>query len=278
MEKLLKFCLSGLFVFLWSCTSSSYSDLTVEERKELADEKWESNKPIQGSPASQTLLDEIIALDSLHCDAIREKSVPYLKRGMAYQWKPLFDKAIACDPNTWQPMRGYLYLYFYRDYKKAIIDFNASDVLTPNFVDAPQGHSVNYWRGIAYIGLNDYEKALDFFTKHIDIELKTLTEDWIEPSAFLYLGIAQYELGQLEMAEVNFNKMLLYNKGLSADANYYLAKVYKDKNEKQKALTYIKKAIANYEAGHFRSRHYVEEIRQVYMEQLIVLQEEIKRL
>ncbi|WP_456867449.1 tetratricopeptide repeat protein [Galbibacter sp. BG1] len=175
-------------------------------------------------------------------------------------------------------MRGYLYLYFYRDYKKAIIDFNASDVLTPNFVDAPQGHSVNYWRGIAYIGLNDYEKALDFFTKHIGIELKTLTEDWIEPSAFLYLGIAQYELGQLEMAEVNFNKMLLYNKGLSADANYYLATVYKDKNEKQKALTYIKKAIANYEAGHFRSRHYVEEIRQVYMEQLIALQEEIKRL
>ncbi|MEL4307770.1 tetratricopeptide repeat protein [Joostella sp. CR20] len=275
MERLLKFCLSGLFIISLSCTTSDFNNLSTEERKELAKEKWEANNTYQGSPASQTLFDEIIALDSLHCDAVREKSVPYLKRGMAFEWKPLFDNAVACNPKVWQPMRGYLYLYFYRDFKRAIKDFNASDILTPNFVDAPQGHSVNYWRGIAYIGLEDYANAIVFFEKHINTELETLTEDWIEPSAFLYLGIAQYELGNLQDAEVNFKKMLKYNREQSADANYYLALLNYKLGDKTTALKHVEKAIADYKSGIFRYRDYVEEIRQIYPQQLESLKAEL---
>ncbi|MDC1460459.1 hypothetical protein N8345_01135 [Flavobacteriaceae bacterium] len=84
-------------------------------------------------------LEEIIRLDPKHCDAIRELSVAYLKRGMPHEWKPTMDRAVECDAVRWQTWRGYNYLYFYRDYQNANADFNASDTLTPNHIDSPQG-------------------------------------------------------------------------------------------------------------------------------------------
>jgi len=46
-------------------------------------------------------LEEIIRLNPKHCDAIRELSVAYLKRGMPHQWKPILDRAVECDAVTW---------------------------------------------------------------------------------------------------------------------------------------------------------------------------------
>lgn len=92
--------------------------MTSEEKITLAEEMWleiEKNHGIQGSPEKMNFLEEIIRLNPKHCDAIRELSVAYLKRGMPHQWKPIFDRAVECDAVTWQPWRGYLYLYFYRD-------------------------------------------------------------------------------------------------------------------------------------------------------------------
>ena len=114
MEKLLKSFLSILL--LLSCSNPAI--LTSEEKITLAEEMWleiEKNHGIQGSPEKMNFLEEIIRLNPKHCDAIRELSVAYLKRGMSHEWKPIFDRAVECDAVTWQPWRGYLYLYFYRD-------------------------------------------------------------------------------------------------------------------------------------------------------------------
>ncbi len=61
------------------------------------------------------------------------------------------DQAVACDSSRWIGWRGYLYPYFYRDNKKAIADFDTTNHLTPDFIYAPQGHSVDYWGGHAYL-------------------------------------------------------------------------------------------------------------------------------
>jgi len=260
-----------LLIILLSCENNKYGYLTVEERKQLANNIWHEevakhgfNGSFQGTPKAETLLDQILELDPNSCDAIREKSVPYLKRGIPNLWKPLFDKAVECDPIVWQPWRGYLYLYFYRNYDKAIADFNASDILTPNFIDAPQGQSVNYWRGLAYLGKSDFGNSIRYLETHISIESKESGEEWVEPSSFLYLGIAQYELGEIDKAELNLKKMLDYSYGNSADANYYLAKINFIKNDFELARQFIQSATINYEEGYFRYRDYVEEIRQIY--------------
>lgn len=282
MEKLLRYFLRiSAVILLLSCAN----DLSIEERKALSKTLFEEEfvkhdhfGPIQGSPESMTLLDKIIKLDPDNCDALRELSVAYLKRGMPNYWKPRFDEAVACNPKIWQPHRGYLYLWFYRDYKKAIRDFNASDTLTPNFIDAPQGHSVDYWRGIAYLGLKEYTNSIFYFDKHIKKVSEDSGEDWVEPNTFLYLGIGYYENAEFEKAKLSILKSLQSFKDFSADAHYYLALLQLRDNNYELALGSIAKAIENYETGYYERRDYVEAIRQVYPEQLSALKSKIIEL
>lgn len=286
MEKLLRYFLRiSIVLLILSCAGDHYDDLSSDEKKALSktlfDEEFVKHDhlgPIQGSPQSMTLLDKIIELDPDNCDALRELSVAYLKRGMPNDWKPKFDKAVACNPKVWQPHRGYLYLWFYRDYKKAIRDFDASDTLTPNFIDAPQGHSVDYWRGIAYLGLKEYVNSDFYFNKHIQKVTQDSGQDWVEPNAFLYQGIGHYENSEFEKAKQSLLRSLQSFKDFSADGHYYMALLQlRDKNY-ESALGSINKAIENYEIGYYEKRDYVEAIRQIYPEQLEALKYKIKEL
>lgn len=278
----LKYCLNLILVlFLFSCNETNNTNLTAEEKKKLSETLWSSenekhgfNFAFQGTPIGQTLIDEIIGLDSTNTDALRERSVPFLKRGIPKHWKPYFDQAVKYDAKTWQPWRGYLYLWFYRDYKKAIEDFNASDTLTPNFVDAPQGISVDYWRGVAYLGLKDYENSLAYFNKLIDTETEEWGEDNVEVTGFLYRGIVLMETGETEKALKDFDKVLLYNRGQSADAKYYKALILKE-TDINIAEELIESAIQDFKNGYFNQRPYVETMRQIYLEDLELLQQQL---
>jgi tetratricopeptide (TPR) repeat protein len=220
-------------------------------------------------------LEKAIEIDPYNCDAIRELSVAYLKRGIPHKWKQQFDKAVECDPKMWQPYRGYLYLSFYRDYKKAIADFNASETLTPNFIDAPQGQSVDYWRGMAYLGLKDYKNSLAFFNKYITFETKEWGEDLVEVTAFLYRGIVSLETQNFEVALKDFDKVLFYNRGNSADAKYYKALILKDSNPFE-AKQLIESSIKDFNNGYYNQRDYVEILRQIYLEDLKRLDQELQ--
>lgn len=273
MERLLKYCLSTfLLALLFSCQEKSIPASFVE-RQNMAQELYDiENKKhgfdhiFQGTPIGMTLLDDILEIDSTNAEALRAMSVPYLKRGMPLEWKLWFDKAVKHDPETWQPWRGYLYLWFYRDYKKAIADFDASDTLT-DYIDHPQGHSVDFWRGIAYLGLNDYENSITFWDKHIKKETEESGEDWVELEAFLYRGIAYYESGNSEKALENFDKVIKYFKQ-SADAKYYKAQILERADEKEEAIALLKDAVVDFNAGFYNNRDYVETLRQLYIEDL----------
>ena len=275
MEKLLRLFLSGCLVLIVLSCKKENINLDETERRARAMEIFQSGLYFpQGSPKSMTQIALAVDVDSTYAEALREYSVAYLKRGLPHKWKVWMDKAVYHDAKTWQPWRGYLYLWFYRDYQKAIEDFNASDTLTPNFIDQPQGHSVDFWRGIAYLGLKDYKNSISYWDKHISKETEEAGEDWVEIEAFLYRGIAYYESGEKIKAVENFNKIIEYFKS-SADAKFYLAKIHLESGEKQTALLLIEDAIADFNAGYFNQRPYVEALRQIYMEDLIHLKSEI---
>jgi len=277
----MKFILHPTFTLLFfvliisSCDESSGFFLSQKKRMALADKKFEKIKDVlQGSPEAMILLEEVIALNPNHCEAIRELSIPYLKRGMPHKWKPIMDRAVACDPKTWQGYRGYLYLYFYRDYKKAIADFNATDSLTPNYIDAPQGHSVDFWRGHAYFGLKEYEQSIYYYKKHIAKVTEESGEDWVEVNAFLYLGIALFEMGKLEESKRYIDKTLLYAENKSAEAHYYKAQILMKLGQKGQALVHINQSLKDFKSKYYNRRNYVESIRQVYVEEI----EELKKV
>jgi tetratricopeptide (TPR) repeat protein len=275
MGTLLKYCLSCLFILVIFACKEDYSKLSKKERRALAEEVFKGGAHLfQGSPKSMSRIEKAIAIDSTYAEAIRELSVAYLKRGMPHKWKPIQDRAAQKDPKTWVPWRGYLYLYFYRDYQKAIADFNASDTLTP-YLDQPQGHSVDFWRGIAYLGLNDYENSIAYWDSHIQKETEEAGEDWVELEAFLYRGIAYYESGHKEKALADFNKIIHLFKN-SADAKYYKAKVLSDFDKSEDALELAEEALSDFKSGYFNHYHYVELLRQLYLDDIEELIAELK--
>lgn len=280
MEKLPKYFLSILLVVLaFSCsdTKKDYSSLSKEERKPLSMEIFEGGSHLpQGSPKSMTRIEEAIAMDPNNCDAVRELSVAYLKRGMPNKWKVEMDKAVACNAAIWQPYRGYNYLWFYRDFKKAIADFDASDTLTPNFTDAPQGHSVDYWRGIAYLGLKDYDSSISYFNIYLNQVTEETGEDWAEPTAFLYRGIAYFEKRNFDEALKDFDKLLFYNRNNSADGKYYKALILKEKEDCETAKKLLADAKVDFANGYFNNRDYVETLYQIFPQDFEKLNTELE--
>ncbi|WP_420571449.1 hypothetical protein [Kordia sp.] len=300
METLQKLFLSIIpIILLCSCEAN----IDKKKRSLACFQHGMSN--YQGTQESINAFAKAVEYDPTHAESWRELSIPFLKRGMPHLWKKYIDKAVELDPIAWQGYRGYNYLWFYRDYKNAIADFDATDTLTPSFIDAPQGHSVDFWRGIAYLGLKDYENSIAFFNKHIQKETEETGEDWVEHEAFLYRGIAHYEQSKsklylnfnpkkFENALHNFNTLLKYNTDF-ADAKYYKAAVLfeeckmllqeietkgsrysniahtripRELFEKKKtaALQIINEAITNFKEGYSDQRPYVETIRQLYLE------------
>jgi len=276
MEKLLKLYLSLLCILVaFSCKKDG--DLSASKKRELAEKTYQKAIQFrQGSTPFQNGIAEAVAIDPTYEPGVYELSVADLKRGLPHKWLPQYTKAVVLDSLTRIPWRGYLYLWFYRDYKKAIADFNASDTLTPNFIDAPQGHSVDYWRGIAYLGLKNYNKSNAYFEKHITKETEDFGEDYVDITAFLYNGIAYYEAKNYEKALLNFNKQLEYSRNLSADAKYYKAQIFSIEGEKEKALQTINEAIIDFDKGYNNKRAYVETLRQIYSQDLTHLKTTIE--
>ncbi len=276
MDNLKRYYLSLLILF--SVFSCSHEDgyMTPDERRANAEKIYShAIKHPQGSPKCMELIQKAIQMDTTYAEAIRELSVAYLKRGMPHKWKPLIDKAVYHDQKTWQPVRGTAYLKVYRDYKKAISDFDAMDSLTPNHVDFTGGHSLDYWRGIAYLGLNDYENCIYYFDKHIKMETEDTGEDWVEINAFLYRGIAKMESGNLNEAMDDFNKIVYYFKQ-SADAKYQMAKILAELDQKDSARVLLKEAKQDFRLGFYNNSHYVEAVKQIYWEDLELLSDSIK--
>lgn len=274
MEKLLKYYLSFFIVFVLQSCNTNNEINTSSDRKKAEKIYSEAIKYYQGTAEFQNGIIDAIKIDSTYDEAIRELSIAYLKRGYPHEWKKRLDIAVNLNPVIWQGYRGYNYLWFYRDYRRAIADFDATDTLTPNFIDQPQGHSVDYWRGIAYLGLKDYENSLSYFNKFIETETKEWGEDFVEVTGFLYRGIVLLDIGNYEKALSDFDKVLKYNINQSADAKYYKALILKNTNPKE-AKKLIEDAIKDFNNGYFNQRPYVETIRQIYIEDLELLKEEL---
>jgi tetratricopeptide (TPR) repeat protein len=297
MENLSTFCPKSLrhfrwhrpllaFLFLLCCFLSCqppvelvYYEKTFspEEQKTLATTLVQGiSNYYQGSPAEQMLLREALAYDSTNAKVVREIGVPYLKRGIATAFPHYYGKAAELDPLGWTGWRGYLYLYFYRDYERAIQDFNATDVLTPNQVDYPQSLSVDYLRGIAYLMQKDYQRALRYLDKHIAYEAGITGIDYVSPKAFLFKALAQRGLDQRAAALATLeqgSEITPYN----ADLLFWQAKILEELGQVAAAYPFLERAEAAYAAKDYNRHFYVEEFYQLYPEDFEALARTLAR-
>jgi hypothetical protein len=62
-------------------------------------------------------------------------------------------------------------------------------------------------------------QVIDYYQKHIDKVSQDFGEDWVEPNAFLNLGVAYLKNQQYELAKEQLTKSLKYYNGQSAEPN-----------------------------------------------------------
>ncbi len=282
MEKLLKYCLSGiLFIGLLIACQPSYDmykkEITVTDHVDYA-EYFIGGRGnyYQGSAGEQTLIEEAAKYNPEHPEVWRERGIPYLKRGIASGFYPPYKECITRDSLNWIGYRGYCYLYFYRDYERALSDFNATDKLTPNFIDHPQAQSVDFMRAICYLRMQDFETALQFIDQHIAEETRQVGQDYIESISFLYKGMAHQQLGQLDEAQAAYELGIEIH-DQNADLEFYLATLLLEKGEQSAALSMLEKAKKSFLAGYSNNRSYVEEFYQVYWADLMDLEQQLNK-
>ena len=281
MESYLKYFLNFILLgLLLACEKSNTvedASLNTADRKSLSKKHFETAEKYtgQGTPTNMRLIETAIKLDPDNAAAWRELSVPYLKRGIPHEWKPLFDSAVKKDPISWRGWRGYLKLYFYRDYEGAILDFNATDSLTPNFTDYPQGQSVDYMRGLCYLGLKDYQKAKSFFLTYInEVTLKS-GENWVDVNAFLYCGITYSRLQKPDTAIIFFDKGIK-NYDKFSDGFFHKANIKLELGKSTEALELLISGKELFKKGYFHQREYVEVQEQLYLSDFDELENKIK--
>ena len=267
-----------LLTLVTSCTPERdwYVKTFAEaEKPQLAIQLRRGGGSYQGSPPEQFQLEEAMKLDSSNADLWREIGTARVKRGIADEMYFYYGEAVKRKPEKWAGFRGYLYLYFYRDYKRAIEDFNLGDE-TNGQVDYSQGQSHDYMRGICYYGLKDYEEALNFLNRYID---KITTEEgaeWVDVYAHLYEGLALAKLRRYDEALEAFDKAeKLYPK--LSDLYYHRARISCSRKDYEAALKLLSEAKEYFEEGYYHQRPYVEVQEQIYLKDIEDLQEELQK-
>lgn len=61
------------------------------------------------------------------------------------------EKGMDINPRELGGYYGWILLYYYRDYERALKVLNEYDAFTPNFSDAPSGEDIHYLKGLAYM-------------------------------------------------------------------------------------------------------------------------------
>jgi len=219
---------------------------------------------LQGVSLSQSMF-EILKYQYPENDQVYfEQSVPYNKRGYYEKGFQLLDKAVEIDPKMHLGYRGYMKLRFLRDFKGALKDFNKLDSLTPNVIDTPWGEDIDFLRGEAYFGLENYEKSIIHFKRSIENQ----GEGWADIQAFVYTGISEYELGNLEKAKEYFEKALNQSK-YTVEAHLGLAKLYKENGNLEKSEAHLDKAQKYF--SYKRNDSYNEYLNEVYKSEITSL-------
>lgn len=220
-----------------------------------------------------TYLQKAIASDPDHAEAHRELSIPYLKRGYPHLWFPPMDKTIQLDP-SWTGARGYNYLFFYRDYKRALADFRATDTLTPGFTDFPQAMSVRYLKGLCFLGMEQYDSALFHFQEYIDEDTQRFGLEWVDQKVFIYRAVLYNHLKQPAKAlkEAHLGLFIFEQ---SADLHFHKAVSHLQLEQLDSARIHVAKARQYFNMGYFHNRPYVEVQEQIYRNDIQELEEKL---
>jgi tetratricopeptide (TPR) repeat protein len=244
---MIKICFSLLVLFY---SNNSYAQSKKEDRKyDSALYKLyvdSLNNCTLYSQKRQRYLDSLLILDHYDSYWWQQKAMPLYKLKKYEIAKPFLDSAVKYDKTYhWTEYRGFMNCIFQKNYAEAIVDFKAVELLNPNGLE--MDHSYNFYIGLSYLQLNQFDKAFLYAQKSIAYsENQWGKGHYLE---YMYAGIIKMELLEYENAIAYLDKALMIFSNFS-DAKYYKAICLRKLKKDKESYALIKEALKDLKNGY----------------------------
>lgn len=192
-------------------------------------------------------IDKGIHEDSTIAYLWQQKALPFWKQKKYKLAITYYNKAVALDRQDWLSRLGYLKCIFAKDYDSALADLIAYKKEYGETYE--QDHTLEFYMGICYLQLNQFDDALQTLKENIATQEKEHGVIWIHYLERYYLAIAYYENNNYAEAISELDKVLEKYSNFS-DAQYYKSICLNYLGEKEKAKIIMTEGKLNYENGY----------------------------
>lgn len=139
----------------------------------------------------QEEIDKGLKKDSTIAYLWQQKAMPMFKKGKYEVGMEFIDNAVKYDRQRWQDYRAFIKCIFAKTYREAIADFQDCKKRFGN--SYVMDHTYDFYIGLSYLQLNEFEKAEHIFQKDYEYQLKEKGEGWLHHLDLFYFGISKYE-------------------------------------------------------------------------------------
>lgn len=246
-----------IIVLLLGCSLSLYSQgncLVFPEgsgERKACELSYAALEYRQGSKESQMTFDSAIAIGPNYAWAYYEKAVPYLKRGFLYKGLQILNEAVKLEPLNYLCYRA-SWSWGYRNYDLCIQDLETYYAMPNAYMQFTPGGEMNMKivLSLAYAKNNNFQQAI----KTVEDYLETIqSEEYLGYSDYHVLGLFYVHNKQYDKAIAAFEKQFPIMDNI-ADSYYYLGLAHKGKGNIEEANIQFNKALILLED---KSRHRV---------------------
>lgn len=172
----------------------------------------------------QVYLDSALAIKPDSAYLWQQKAMPLYKARKYSLGKPFLQKAAEYDAKGQLDYSAFMKCIFSKEYEESITEFlEVKDRFGDSYV---MDHTYNFYIGLNYLQLNQFEKAKEYLEKSKEQQFLDFPSDAPEEAChyldWFYLGIAEHELSNFEKAIECFDTSLKVYKNFG-DAMYYKA-------------------------------------------------------
>lgn len=206
-------------------------------------------------------------MDSIDAQTYHSLSVQNTKNGNYDLAMKALNKSYAMDSSEVGAYLGWVLLYYYRDYERALEVLEEYDALTPDFSDAPMGEDIHYLKGLAHMQMRNWIQAKDEFERYINESSETFGEKYVDVYAFVQLGRCYARLEEWNQA-IRLYKQAIRNYKECSEAYYYMGLAQIELGESDKACYNLNTADSLIQNGYKSSDTYIEYFHEIYPQQI----------